>query len=60
MLPEKYFIFFLIASFAFNFLNFHGLHGRVGGIFVYMRAGWGSSPLHVLVLWTYDPHELWE
>lgn len=61
VLSEKYFIFFLIALFAFNFLNFHGLHGCVcrGYICVY-TCGWGFSPLHVLVPWTYDPHKLWE
>lgn len=61
VLSEKYFIFFLIALFAFNFLNFHGLHGCVcRDIFVYIRVGLGFSPLHVLVPWTYDPHRLWE
>lgn len=55
VLSEKYFIFFLIALFAFKFLNFHGLHGCV-----YTSVGWGFFPLHVLVPWTYDPHRLWE
>lgn len=36
VLSEKYFIFFLIALFAFKFLNFHGLHGCV-----YTSVGWG-------------------
>lgn len=42
VLSEKYFIFFLIALFAFDFLNFHGLHGcACRGLFVYTRVGWG-------------------
>lgn len=36
VLSEKYFIFFLIALFAFKFLTFHGLHGCV-----YTCVGWG-------------------
>lgn len=53
------FFFFLIALFAFSFLNFHGLHGCVcrGYICVYTR---GLGFLHVWVPWTYDPHKLWE
>lgn len=61
VLSKEYFIFFLIALFAFNFLNFHGLHGCVcRGLFVYTCVGWGFFLLHVLVTWTYDPHKLWE
>lgn len=42
VLSKEYFIFFLIALFAFNFLNFHGLHGCVcRGLFVYTCVGWG-------------------
>lgn len=31
-LPEEYCALFLIASFAFSLLNFHGLHGCVQGV----------------------------
>lgn len=41
VLSKKYFIFFLIALFAFKFLNFHGLHGcACRGLFVYTCVGW--------------------
>ena len=61
VLSEEYFIFFLIALFAFNFLNFHGLHGcACRGIFVCTRVGWLFFRCMLLVPWTYDPHKLWE
>lgn len=60
VLSEEYFIFFLIALFAFNFLNFHGLHDVCVGVYLCIHVWVGIFPLHVLVPWTYDPHKLWE
>lgn len=41
VLSEEYFIFFLIALFAFNFLNFMVYMDVCVGVYLYTRVGWG-------------------
>lgn len=41
VLSEEYFIFFLIALFAFNFLNFMVYMDVCVGVYLYTHVGWG-------------------